>query len=841
MFEVFYSKDDVKAKKERSKKIVAVSNQINYFKYDVSQEKLYQVFSKFIKKNQNYWNEYSKYIILITAFKSVDGWNVFEKCFKEFNGKDGYKSRDWNHQPKHWNGIKKFNEYNCFNHILLDIEERTLLDYIKYKPIYEPKIEFSKTINRQKLGKNKNIENDKDYVKIQKNVDYALKSGTGTGKTTLVKKYLEKTGQKFISIVSRMTLAYEQYKTFQEEGIDVNYYKHYENHFIPKHSNVVIQIDSIMKLSSWCEYDDWNEEPSIIGDYVIFLDEYASLIEHLITSPHMKKSRALCFKVFCKILKNAKQIICADADLNAYSLKMLELCGRDPILIDNLYQHNKGVPAQEYFELTSFIEEMKSKDKFLLCTDTASGGKAIFEEHFCKTQINHTAENMIEVNGKEINKYSISIGQDEKGYVVFISAENDFMPNLDEWNRVIFSPKIVYGLDSTIRRDVFSMNKEFSISPRGIHQQVARCRDIVKLHYIFFNKKFHEPNFIDIPDVKDKLKRLVDLTDWKEICDADQVETFMKLMSVMEYNNDCYSTNKFCHFKLLLKQRGFIDAQTGNKYQTAKKQLNEIVKKCQDNELKEFSKNTDKVKYQKINETLKIPEDQMEEHKELFVKDGKRDQYYSLRSYLMQSGNDIENRLESQQEFNVNKMRSKEYKIIFFTELMKKVGCKNKIDIDSTKVMSKEDSTMYFNKMDELFRFRFDEWKEDIFTTKIGIDNVIHKTFTKLFGSGFSKKYIPTEEQVASGNTQRTHIRVKMFKDERKQINKVRYTTHKLNEECIRHYFDLIKFYYQDIKSFDDYDWSFDKNRKDNQYDPECLIPKTIWTNIDALDHGIKK
>ena len=149
--------------------------------------------------------------------------------------------------------------------------------------------------------------------------------------------------------------------------------------------------------------------------------------------------------------------------------------------------------------------------------------------------------------------------------------------------------------------------------------------------------------------------------------------------------------------------------------------------------------------------------------------------------------------------------------------------------------MSKEQSIEYFNKMDEIFRFRFEEWKDDIFTTKIGIDNVIQKAFTKLFGSGFSEDYVPTEAQVASGNTQRKKIHTKMFNTERKQINKVRYTTHKLNKDCIKHYFEIIKFYYPNIKPFHEYDWDFDKNRKDN----DTKIHELKQELLDALDNGV--
>ena len=828
IFNHYYPKEAVKAKKQRKQRAVAVSNEINYFKYDISDEKLYSVFAKCFKAHPEYWNQYDRYIVTLTALKSVGGWALFrDRLFPDFNGKDGLKQRIWSKQSDHWNGIKKAFEYNCFNHMLLLIDERTLLDYVKYKPIYEPEMKIESTINRRKLGKDKENPDDTGFVKIRKKVDYAIRSGTGTGKTTLIKEYLEQTGCPFISITSRMTLAEEQYRTFEEAGLDCIYYRHYQGEMVPRRENVMIQIDSIMKLSHYCEYDSWEKEPAIIGNYVLFLDEYASLVEHLVTSPTMEKSRALCFKVFCKIISGAKQVICVDADLNSYTLQILKMCGRDPVVIDNTFQHNKGVPAQEYYQLLPFVEELKSKDKFLFCCDTASGGKAIWEEHFCKEQIEHTDENMIEINGQEINKYSISVGKDDKGLVVFVSAENDFIPELDKWDRVIFSPKIVYGLDSTMKRDVFTMNKEFSISPRGIHQQVARCRNIIKLHYIFFNKTFTEPSFIDIPEVEAKHRRLCDLTTWKEICTREQVECYMKLLDVMVYNNDCYNTNKFCHFKLIMRQRGFIDNESSKKYQTAQKELGELVKKSKANAYDNFEPGNPK--YTKLNEYLKIPTEEMANHKELFVETNRLEQYFNLRSYLMNKGTDLEKRLEEHEEFKINKMKSKEYKVIFLTQILKQIGAKSKIDVACQKPMTELESKVIYEKMDELFRFRFDAWKPDVFTTKLGCDEVIAKAMVKLFGSGYQEPYVPTEAQIATGNTQKKWTITKLFDTKRVQIDKVRYQSRKMNPKCIAKYHKLMKYCYPKLFDFEKMDWDFEKDAKDNM-PLECYID---------FEHGI--
>ena len=171
---------------------------------------------KFVKKlyriEPKYFTEYRVkenwgWLIFTTAMKSIGAFEIWDEYSKKYGGEKYDKTEN----IKIWNGLKAFNEYNCFNHILLKIEERTLLDYVKYKPCHTPKITFDKVGEYDKLGK---------HVKLDIEKDYAIMSGTGTGKTTIVKKdILPKTN--FISIVSRRTLAYEQYKIFQKTTLIV--------------------------------------------------------------------------------------------------------------------------------------------------------------------------------------------------------------------------------------------------------------------------------------------------------------------------------------------------------------------------------------------------------------------------------------------------------------------------------------------------------------------------------------------------------------------------------------------------------------------------------------------
>ncbi len=810
----YTEQDREKTTKFKAQKQIQVSNEVGYYKYNLTNGKIREICEKLYRIEPKYFTEYRVkenwgWLIFTTAMKSIGAFEIWDEYSKKYGGEKYDKTEN----IKIWNGLKAFNEYNCFNHILLKIEERTLLDYVKYKPCHTPKITFDKVGEYDKLGKHMILNIEKDY---------AIMSGTGTGKTTIVKKdILPKTN--FISIVSRRTLAYEQYKIFQEDDIDCLWYEHFEKEFIPHNNNVVIQLDSLMKLSHYKEY---------IGDYTIFLDEYSSLVEHLIRSPTLSSKRALIFKIFTRLIKDAKQVICVDADLNKYTLKLMDFCGRDLIKINNTYNHNQDVPCKEYFDINDMVEEMKKKDKFLCCLDSARLGKALVEEHFNSIPLEHVTEEKVVINGKEMNKYEMNIYQDEKGFIVFISAENDFMPNLDEWDRVIFSPKIVYGLDSTMKRDVFGIFKEHTISPRSMLQQIARCRDINQLHYIFFKKKFNEPKFIDIKDVEEINKRYDEMSAWEEICDEESCELFMKTLSIMEYNEDCQNTNKFCHFKILLDERGFKHIKS-NVSQTKSSEINKLEKKQKNKDIDSFDKKHPK--YSKINEILQIPEDKWEDYCDLFVNQSSLQKFLNIRSYMTKSGNDIDSRLQEKEEFNVLKVKSNEFKILLLEQFMKSIGCENKIDIIPKKTLSESEATAWMEKLELSFRFRMEQ-KPDL-KKKEDCQMMIEKIMKKLFGGNNKMRYYSTEAQIESGNDKMKFTKTNLFNTERKQINKKRITINTLNKDFFKYVYDVMSYSSNRIVDWDNYKFGFNDNKSTNRKVEDCLFLDDDEEN--PLDNGV--
>jgi hypothetical protein len=764
---IYVDKDVIRKKTERSNKVIAVSNSADYYKYNLSEDKVENILKKLFKIAPKYFQEYRSgedwsYLVFTTAMKSIGHYKMWDKYSKLYAKPNQYNKSE---NDTIWNGITKHHEYNCFNRILNVIDERTLLDYVKYKPTYDEELHYSNTGCWDKLGK---------HIKIP-HVDIQIKSGTGTGKTTIVKDYLKATNKPFISIVSRRSLAYEQYKTFQEHGLDCVWYEHYDGEKLPLNTNVVIQIDSIMKIHAYLPYSN---------EYTIFLDEYSSLLEHLITSPTLNKSRSIVFKVFKKLLASCEQLICVDADLTKHTLDFLTLCGRPLNVWNNTFQHNKGVPAKEWLNIETMVADMKTKDKFMMCLDSKTAALSIAEKHFNCKALEHFDDQTVIINGKEVNKYEMTVFEDEKGLILVVSAENDYIPNLDEWDRVIFSPKIVYGLDSIMEREVYCIYKENTISPKAMMQQVARCRNIIQLNYMFCKKTFTEPNFIDVLEVANANDKRLEFVDWIEVCDDIDVEFYKKILSQIHYNDDCYKTNKFVHFKNMLREKGFIGVQDWVVCQTSTKDLSKIEAEHKQMEIDNFD--CDKPNYQKRNELLQVPKEEMKTYCQLFINDTSFTQYRNVRKYLINGTDVINSALAEKEDFNVNKCNAAEYKIVLMQKFLKAVGAVDKINFRSQKQLTKEEGDHWYGCLDTAFRFRLVKESRPDFTKKEEVDKVVIKCFKQLFGANFKLKNDASNDE--------KFTKTDLIMKTRTTIDGKRSTTYKFNDEFFSDVSKVISF-----------------------------------------------
>ncbi len=517
---------------------------LGVYLYDLSDAEIEDIFCK--KIPDNYFNNYSDWLIFTTAMKTlgkVDLWDEYSKK----RGGDNY---DYDKNNQTYDDITQHNQLFCVEHLAKVSTARgssAVLSYTKYKPTECHMEKATININRNKLGIRDDVQIDFVDEFIQDTRCLVVRSDTGTGKTTAMKKYINNKKCKVISIVSRISLGKEQNKVFQSSGMDIDYWENIQEK-MDQHNqqvadyygefsqwsenegdNIVITIDSLMKL---VDFQDFH-------GYTIYLDEFNSLVEYFITCGNMMNKRIGIYKLFRKILLQCHKIVCSDADISDNSLLLLKNWGIDYKYINNEYKHNNNIKATELYkfnndkndnDMKTLIGKMRNTPKWMCCADS-------------KTMV----EIIAKLNDDTIKCYTSENGQEDI--------------DLDAHDKVIFSPKIVYGLDSVMERPVFCYYKCHTITPAAMVQQICRNRNITELFYHFCDdaKKNKSYKYHNIDEC------ILDITGRDKygckafkILDDDAAEEYVNLLAGFLYNYDCYDTNKFAHFINIIRSRGFI-------------------------------------------------------------------------------------------------------------------------------------------------------------------------------------------------------------------------------------------------------------------------------------------
>lgn len=606
--------------------------------YDIPNKELLKAIKTFDSK---YWTNRDEFLRFTSFCKALDCKDIWDDINKTKPNYDKDKNNN-----EYWENIQAYPA--IIDKILKETNNDNLIDYYKMKKVNKKDVVYDNTINKKKLG----------YDYFNKKSNYIIRSDTGTGKTTSFKHYSK--DKKFISIVSRISLGEEQYNVFNEFGTLCEFYQFYKNgSSFNNGDNCITTIDSIIKLRNLN-----------LSDYVLFLDEFASIVEYLVMSSTLDKHRSVIFEIFVDLIQNCKQVICTDADINIYCIDFLNFCGIKYKTINNTYLHNKDVDAIEIFTHSNFMKNLKKEESFLCCTDSKINAELIYKEF-----------------------------KDDKECVIIVSGVDEYV-NLDEYKKVIFSPKIIYGLDSIIKRPVYTYYKEHTISPYMMVQQISRCRNITKLHYMFSKKKYIH-NDIQLNEISEYYKN----------CDNDSIEYFKKgvplninniyidLLSKYTYQNHCYNTNKFAHFLKILRNRGF---NIEYEYKKTTSNVKALLGELKNDKIENFDIESPQV--QKINDYLKIHKDNIEDYKELFINKIKLDEHFTMSKFLFNDNDDLLGDLIENRDFNCNKYVSQKMKMIFINELKDK--CKSTDGINLKSELSKEDAKIYMKQYNAIFRNR---------------------------------------------------------------------------------------------------------------------------------------
>ena len=488
---------------------------------------------------KTYFKDNSKWYIFTTAMKLLYLSNsepttenkVFKELWDFYSENEGEEYYNLEENEKLWDCCSP-HSLMCLEHILDQSsfvhDAKTMMGYNKLRINHIHTKPHDKEINLRYLDK----DSDGNFFDNMNHRYVIVRSDTGTGKTTAFKNYIKKSYaiqngnyKRFISIVSRISLGKEQVKVFNEAGIECLWHEDVDEWYREEGENIVITIDSLMKMGNWSDFEN----------YDIYLDEYNSLIEYFVDCPNLCNKRTIIWKYFNKILQEGDKVIMTDADISDNSIKFLETLddiNRDEIIyINNKYKHNEGIEASEIFTYEEFIEQISTYPRAMVCLDSKNAGEKLVDDM------------------KE--KYGINFKYYSSDYTGDIDLDAD--------DYVAFSPKIVYGLDSTMERPVFCYYKCHTISPPAMVQQINRCRRISHLYYLFESKTWKSYKYDNVDEVLFEIqegKKLV-VNYFDEAYEKQESDRYDEILASFRYTLDCYNTNKFAHYLRLIKMRGF--------------------------------------------------------------------------------------------------------------------------------------------------------------------------------------------------------------------------------------------------------------------------------------------
>jgi len=636
------------------------------------------------QKENDFRGDYKLWLNVLKAAKFCGYRSVFDKWSKK---------TIHNNYDKVLN-MRLYNNANCtIHHFYWLLKESKVKNTFTYKNVNSEISDYEEIPKRAKLD---DITSNKRYFK--KNKSYIVKSDTGTGKTTAFMYYIKQLKHKFISIVSRCKLGIDQNIKFSNHGLDIQYYTDREFRW---GDNIIITCESLHHLEN---YD--------FSDYVVYFDEFESILKHICLSTTMKYRKRF-FIILIKILICCKQFICTDADISTITTNFInniddtfqkksKKINKECILAVNKFKHFQNISVNIYTDESNFYDKLKTEEEFLLCCDS-------------KTET-------------EISQIRINCPEDT---IIFNSdtSKEDRKKSLDDYKKAIISPTLLYGSDSLMVRPVYAHYKGHTIGVKEMVQQVARARNPTEINVFFVNDCSKITNYDTIEDLQtDNIAKIKYYGDFmsdnysfpilgeedNDECGSDKFfNVFRSLYEHVIYTRDAYNTNKKLHFINLMEQKGCNVYETKQKIQRLKdiKELKELVKQSK---ILNFKSDDEKIK-ERVN-ILKIPDDKIEEYKEFLLDDIAISKHFQLCDFFFKDNIKFDNvsytteKMRAKNDFVISKLDSTNFKISIIQRFMKIINMTkdnifNYTPTEEKVIISKSLNELYnktFNKRVEL-------------------------------------------------------------------------------------------------------------------------------------------
>jgi hypothetical protein len=196
----------------------------------------------------------------------------------------------------------------------------------------------------------------------------------------------------------------------------------------------------------------------------------------------MAHYRKINYKYLIKLIKNAKHVICLDADIADWNIAFLQsIIQTDYIVYFNKNKNKIGTPAIIYDSPQVMIDLMadsiKNNKHFVACFD-------------CLQQMN------------DIINYLSQFGN-KNDWLIYSSEINYTIIDTEKWidKFIFFTPSIIYGIDYNHKNvDVFSFVFRQHLNPLQIYQMISRARKQNVVH-LYCNPKQLAIKYYSVDDL----------------------------------------------------------------------------------------------------------------------------------------------------------------------------------------------------------------------------------------------------------------------------------------------------------------------------------------------------
>lgn len=725
-------KKEEKEKKDNQEEIINV-DKCNAVK--ISEDEITYLLNKLpvdIVKSLDYRGNYYLWVVILRACKYAGHYKAFDEWSKgtKHDNYDEHKNRIiWNHENA--------TIYN-FVHLLTKTNQKNIFTY---KKITNDNFDDTKVIYD---GINTRV--PLSALTDSKNV--VIKSDVGTGKSYIFRKYIfdhVKGKNPFISLSSRVMLVNEQYNDFMKEQEErkTNYkLRNYVDNDYFYGDSVFITPESSIRLT------DYN-----FSKYIVFIDEFNSVLEHIITSPTCKKDRRNIYVTFIKMITMCKKLICADCDISKEALKFLDDLKIKYKLYINTHQNYKNVEITIINNEQEFYEKMNDTPVYMVASDSMNVIDRAYDRMNDKTVVKLTSEDDI---------------------------PRDF--KMDDHDKIMFSPKVIYGLNSIKKRVVFCHYTGTTITPVQYIQQIARSRNIEHIYIYYPDRKSNVAKYESLKALEEEyeglfkinekifnkcvrsIKKMFEDDDNEEENNNDLINRlvaidllFNKIFYAIEYKNDCYDTNKYLHFIDILNARGFkIKEDEGQIIMINNK---EEKKRIKDKKIEEFNEEKDNIK-RKI-KYLEIPSDEVENYKDFLIDSRQMTNHINYCSFFY--GDNIEkaiyNILKSENDYEVsNAKNSIVLKFNLLNEMLKK------LNIDKNRIHEyKPDNKTIENVKDleEQYRAYYPRTEKKLNFSK---GHNIYTTITAMYNNMFGDVIVATGQKPKYEDEEGKQKQIRLYK-----------------------------------------------------------------------------